>query len=203
MSNLGADAGRALCGGKRSGNRLDWYLMTRRQTRRLDWGFPRWRGYGAESEAVKVRLCDRHGCDLPGDRPAPKSPNSPEKWWFCETHAGEYNKNWDYFAGLTAEEAAEREANERRDASGYQDPKHYGWAGPGDGSRSRDELRALDALGLEVDAEFDAVRVAWRKLAKENHPDVKPGDAEAAERFRQIQAAYDVLRAAEERRLAL
>ena len=65
------------------------------------------------------------------------------------------------------------------------------------------ELRALDALGLEVDAEFDAVRVAWRKLAKENHPDVKPGDADAAERFRQIQAAYDVLRAAEERRLAL
>ena len=58
-------------------------------------------------------------------------------------------------------------------------------------------------MGLEVDAEFDAVRVAWRKLAKENHPDVKPGDADAAERFRQIQAAYDVLRAAEERRLAL
>ena len=73
----------------------------------------------------------------------------------------------------------------------------------GIGAGDRRELRALDALGLEVDAEFDAVRVAWRKLAKENHPDVKPGDADAAERFRQIQAAYDVLRAAEERRLAL
>jgi hypothetical protein len=85
-------------------------------TRSSDWGFPRWRAYGAEREAVQVRLCDRHGCEEPGDRPAPKSPNSPERWYFCETHAGEYNRNWNYFEGLTAEEAAKREAEERRDA---------------------------------------------------------------------------------------
>jgi DnaJ-class molecular chaperone len=39
-----------------------------------------------------------------------------------------------------------------------------------------------------------------KRLAKENHPDVKPGDAEAAIRFHTIQAAYEVLRSAEERR---
>ena len=39
-----------------------------RSTRSSDWGFPRWRSYGAEREAVKVRLCDRHGCEEPGDR---------------------------------------------------------------------------------------------------------------------------------------
>jgi DnaJ domain len=177
--------------------------MARRQTRSIDWGFPRWRGYGADREAVKVRLCDRYGCERPGDRPAPKSPNSPERWWFCEEHAGEYNRNWDYFQGLSAEEAAEREANERRDFSGFKEAKHYGWGGPGDGSRSRDEMRALDVLGLESDAEFDAIKVAWRMLAKANHPDVKPGDDEAAKRFQAIQTAYEVLRAAEERRLAL
>ncbi len=148
-------------------------------------------------------MCDRHGCDQPGDRPAPKSPNNPERWWFCLDHAAEYNRNWDYFEGLSAEEAAEREANERRDASGFQEAKHYGWGGPGDGSRSREEMRALDVLGLESDAEFDAVRVAWRSLAKEHHPDVRPGDEESAQRFKAIQAAYDVLRAAEDRRLAL
>lgn len=152
---------------------------------------------------MKVRLCDRHGCDRPGDRPAPKSPNSPERWWFCEDHAGEYNRNWDYFEGLNAEEAAEREANERRDASGFQEAKHYGWGGPGDGSRSRDEMRALDVLGLESDADFEAAKTAWRMLAKANHPDVKPGDADAAKRFQAVQTAYEVLRAAEERRLAL
>lgn len=147
-----------------------------------------------------MRLCDRHGCDEPGDRPAPKSPNSPERWYFCETHAGEYNRNWNYFEGLTAEEAAQREAEERRDAGGFSESKHNSWAGPGDGSRSRDEMRALELFELDPDADFETVRLAWRRMAKSNHPDVKPGDAEAAKRFQAIQAAYDVLKAAEERR---
>jgi hypothetical protein len=175
-------------------------VMARSSSRSMDWGFPRWRAYGANREATTVRLCDRHGCEEPGDRPAPKSPNSPERWYFCEAHAGEYNRNWNYFEGLTAEEAAEREANERRDAGGYAESKHNGWAGPGDGSRSRDEMRALELFELDPDADFETVRLAWRRMAKANHPDVKPGDAEAARRFQAIQAAYDVLKAAEERR---
>ena len=67
-------------------------------------------------EAEAVRLCDRHGCDEPGDRPAPKSPNSPERWYFCVAHAAEYNRNWNYFEGLSAEDAAAREADEQRKA---------------------------------------------------------------------------------------
>ena len=171
-----------------------------RSSRSTDWGFPRWRGYGADREAVRVRICDRHGCTEPGDCPAPKSPNSKERWYFCAAHAAEYNRGWNYFEGLNEEEAKRREAEERRDASGYAQSKHNAWAGPGDGSRSRDEMRALDVLELEADADFDAVRAAWRRFAKENHPDVNPGDAEAAKRFQTAQAAYEVLRAAEESR---
>lgn len=147
-------------------------------------------------------MCDRHGCDEPGICPAPKSPNSPERWHFCERHAAEYNRGWNYFEGLTAEEAAVREAGERREANGFASAGHYGWGGPGDGSRSRDEMRALDVLELASDASFDAIRSAYRRLAKANHPDVAP-DAEAAARFQSVQAAYDVLRKAEERRGAL
>ena len=173
-----------------------------RSSRSQDWGFPRWRGYGSASAAQAVRMCDRHGCDQPGDRPAPKSPNSKDRWYFCETHAGEYNRNWNYFEGLSAEEAAEREAAERRNAGDFTQSAANSWAGPGDGSRSRDEMRALDALGLEPDADFDAIKLAWKRLAKASHPDLKPGDADAARRFQTVQAAYEVLRAAEERRAA-
>jgi DnaJ domain len=168
--------------------------------RSMDWGFPRWRSYGSSREAAQVRLCDRVGCGDPGDCPAPKSPNSPERWHFCQKHAAEYNAGWDYFAGLSAEEAAEREAKERQDSEGYRESAHYGWAGSGDGSRSRDELRALEVLGLDTDADFDAIRKAWRSRAKEVHPDVKPNDPEAARQFQALQLAYEVLRAAEERR---
>ena len=61
-------------------------------------------------------------------------------------------------------------------------------------------MRALEALELDSDADFDAVKAAWRRLAKANHPDVRPGDADAAVRFQAVQAAYEVLRTAEERR---
>ena len=172
-----------------------------RARRSSDWGFPRWRGYEGAREAVTIRLCDRVGCTDRGECPAPKSPNSPERWMFCQKHAAEYNSGWDYFAGLTAEEAAEREASERSDNEGYREAAHYGWGGSGDGTRSRDEMRALELLELEPDAEFDAVKKAWRTKAKLVHPDVRPGDEDAAKAFQALQLAYEVLRAAEERRL--
>jgi hypothetical protein len=172
-----------------------------RPTRNNDWGFPRWRSYADKSrEAARVRLCDREGCTGVGDRPAPKAPNSPERWHFCEGHAAEYNKNWDYFANLSAAEAAERETNERRGANGYKQSAHWEWGGPGDGTRSREEMRALAVLELESDAAFADIKAAHRRLAKASHPDLKPGDADAAKTFQAVQAAYDVLRKAEERR---
>jgi hypothetical protein len=174
--------------------------MVQSRRRSNDWGFPRWRGYEGAREAARVRLCDRHGCQAPGDCPAPKSPNSPERWYFCQDHAAEYNKGWDYFAGLDKEAAEARAKAERRDNSGYTEAQHYGWAGSGDGTRSADEMRALEVLGLESDATFEEVRRAWRARAKEVHPDVRPGDETAAKAFQALQLAYEVLRAAEDRR---
>jgi len=167
-------------------------------TRSDDWGFPRWRPYGKGREAAAVRTCDRDGCDAPGDRPAPKAPNSKERWYFCLAHAAEYNRNWNYFAGLDPEETAAREAEESAGASAFKQASHWQWGGPGDGTRSRDEMRALAVLDLESDADFAAAKAAHRRLAKENHPDLKQGDKESAKRFQQVQAAYEVLRRAEE-----
>jgi len=61
-------------------------------------------------------------------------------------------------------------------------------------------MRALELLELEADADFAAVKRAYRAKAKLVHPDVKPGDDEAAQEFQKLQLAYDVLRVAEERR---
>jgi len=171
-----------------------------RSGRSMDWGFPRWRGYGSGRDTVEVRICDRYNCNDPGNCPAPKSPNSPERWYFCERHAAEYNKGWNYFEGLDKEEAEARARSEQRDNAGYAEAQHYGWAGSGDGSRSADEMRALEVLGLDPDASFEDVKKAWRGRAKELHPDVRPGDEAAARAFQANQVAYEVLRQAEERR---
>ena len=56
-------------------------------------------------------------------------------------------------------------------------------------------------LGVSKSASSDEIRKAYRKLARTNHPDAKPNDAGAAERFKKIQEAYDVLNDAEKRKL--
>lgn len=166
----------------------------------MDWGFPRWRAYGGAREAQAVRICDRHNCDEPGNCPAPKAPNSPDRWYFCQRHAAEYNAKWDYFEGLDKAEREERTRSEQTANSGYTEAKHYGWAGSGDGSRSADEIRALEVLELDSDADMAAVKRAWREKAKLVHPDVRPNDADAAREFQRCQVAYEVLKAADERR---
>ncbi|WP_437203790.1 DnaJ C-terminal domain-containing protein [Planctomicrobium sp. SH664] len=48
-------------------------------------------------------------------------------------------------------------------------------------------------LGVPKDASAEKIRKAFKKIARENHPDAKPGDNAAAERFKAAAEAYDVL----------
>ncbi len=50
-----------------------------------------------------------------------------------------------------------------------------------------------DVLGVAKDATADAIRTAYRRLARKHHPDVNPGDPKAEEQFKAISAAYEVL----------
>ena len=48
-------------------------------------------------------------------------------------------------------------------------------------------------LGVKSTASRDDIKQAYRRLARENHPDAKPGDKRAEERFKDISSAYDLL----------
>ena len=48
-------------------------------------------------------------------------------------------------------------------------------------------------LGVAADADPKAITKAYRKLARESHPDTHPGDNKAEERFKEVSAAYDVV----------
>lgn len=54
-------------------------------------------------------------------------------------------------------------------------------------------------LGVQKSADAAAIKRAYRKLAKQLHPDQNPDDAKAAERFKQVTAAYDILSDADKR----
>ena len=57
-----------------------------------------------------------------------------------------------------------------------------------------------DTLGVKKDAGADEIKKAYRKLARQYHPDTNQGDKAAEERFKQVQTAYDVLSDAEKRK---
>jgi curved DNA-binding protein len=56
-----------------------------------------------------------------------------------------------------------------------------------------------DTLGVSRDASADEIRTAYRRLARQNHPDVNK-EPEAERRFQEISEAYEVLRDEEKRR---
>jgi DnaJ-class molecular chaperone len=57
-----------------------------------------------------------------------------------------------------------------------------------------------ETLGVAPDARQDDIRKAYRKAAKETHPDLNPGNADAEKRFKEINAAYDIVGDADKRK---
>src|SRR4051812_5156925 len=57
-----------------------------------------------------------------------------------------------------------------------------------------------ESLGVSKNASQDEIKKAYRKLVREHHPDKNPGDAAAEARFKEVQAAYDVLSDPEKRK---
>jgi hypothetical protein len=68
----------------------------------------------ADVHALKPgeRRCDHPDCLSPATARAPKSRSLMDQhYWFCQPHAAEYNRNWDFFAGMSEAEIRARQAD--------------------------------------------------------------------------------------------
>ena len=55
------------------------------------------------------------------------------------------------------------------------------------------ERNYYDILGVSKTASADEIKTAYRKLAKQYHPDLHPTDEECAKKFKEVAEAYEVL----------
>jgi hypothetical protein len=161
--------------------------------------------------------CDHPGCTEAGLYKAPKSRTNLQAYHhFCLDHVREYNKKWDYFAGFNEDAMYEQM---RQDAVGQRPswPSHISpilenrlrraanfWGGgfkaaetqqkPAEPELQHPVRDAFSALGLTFDVDFESVKKQFRKLVKKYHPDARPDDPKATERFKVINAAYVTLK---------
>ncbi len=63
-----------------------------------------------------------------------------------------------------------------------------------------DKRDYYEVLGVDKNADESAIKSAYRKLAKQYHPDVNPGDKTAEAKFKEVGEAYEVLSDAEKRK---
>ncbi len=171
--------------------------------------------YDEEFDEEK-RSCDHKGCGDAGLYRAPRSPDTlRDYYWFCLDHVRAYNKAWNYCAGMSEEEIEQqiRQSTmwdrqtwlpgsgygmaERLRQTVYDNAGFYGFAWQEEPLRPKPTTpygKALEVLGLSEPIDLHAIKVRYRKLVKENHPDLNGGDPAAEERLKKINQAFHLVK---------
>jgi curved DNA-binding protein CbpA len=164
--------------------------------------------------------CEWPGCSRPGRHKAPKGRGSEGQFHqYCTEHVQQYNKSYNYFAGMQDDEMAQFQKdaqtghrptwklgdNAFANVSGMRrkavniagDP--FGLDGrPGRHPSGRalrsTEVKALHTLGLDETATPDAVKNQYKTLVKRLHPDANNGSRANEDTLKAVIQAYDQLR---------
>jgi hypothetical protein len=178
---------------------------------------------GSKPEPKAEKLCDWEGCEKPARHKAPKGRGFEGQFWnYCTAHVQEYNKTYNYFAGMTdgdisaAQKAAQMgdrptwklgenahaaAGSRRGTARDFRDPLGlFGKdAKPAQAKLGRNlrsnELKALQTLGLDETAKPEDAKNKYKMLVKRLHPDANGGSRANEETLKAVIQAYDTLRA--------
>lgn len=167
----------------------------------------------------RARACDHPDCDGAGIFRAPKARERlTDYYWFCLDHVRNYNRAWNYYAGM---DSAEIEAHIREDTVwqrpswpmgqwrvfservyeatadgpfGYQFRSEPREDANGAGRPRTAEQEALDVLDLTRPVSLADLKARYKQLVKNLHPDLNGGDRMAEERLKIINLAYATLK---------
>jgi hypothetical protein len=178
---------------------------------------------GAKPEPVADKLCEWEGCDKPAKHKAPKGRGFDGQFWnYCTAHVQEYNKSYNYFAGMTDGDvsAAQKSAQTGDRPTWKLGERAHAAAGPKRGAARdlndplaifgkdakpaqtklgrnlrKNELAALVTLGLDENAKPEDAKTKYKMLVKRLHPDANQGSRANEETLKAVIQAYDTLRA--------
>lgn len=141
--------------------------------------------------------------------------------WFCLDHIREFNAGYDWFAGMSADEILaaqhptagwESESRAFRPTGGVDGaPRWADYKDPLDAIHSRarafrpqfredgkavtpEERRALEVLGLGIDADRKALRGRYSQMVRRYHPDRNGGDRSMESKLQAVVEAYNLLK---------
>jgi hypothetical protein len=149
-----------------------------------------------------ITKCDHLNCTKAGTCRCPKDRSLKEYWFFCQAHAAEYNKNWNYYAGMTPEQINkewEKDVFGTTEKKGQEYTKMvFDFVSGKTKIPEHKKLvpqniaSAFTVLGLSIESDWEKIQKKYRALAKQAHPDAnKTADSK---KFIKISDAYQVLK---------
>ena len=170
----------------------------------------------------KIHACEIAGCTHAGEFRAPKDRSLEDYYRFCKSHVSDYNRAWNFFDGMSDKDVQDHmyeslfgnrptwkftgnldmEDELRRQASSFYGDAAKEREKKAEEKRNRKiatdtpEGEALEIMGLSAPITLDEIKVTYKALAKQWHPDVNRNDPEAEEKLKDINMAYTVLRLA-------
>lgn len=177
----------------------------------------------SKAAAEQNRVCEHDSCDLEGKFPAPMR-FGDGKHYFCQRHAAEYNRSFNFFDTMTDEQLKAFNENARygfkstwkmgtgpmgkNKAANKVDPRTFKGGDFFDGKASDKEIRraqrsatgvakkALAELDLDADAKSPEIRARYAEYVRRFHPDSNGGDRSSEAKLAKVIRAGKTLKAA-------
>ena len=163
-------------------------------------------------------ICDWNNCLELGEYKAPlEKDNSKNYRLLCLDHIKEFNKNWNYFSGMSDEEVVnflKSDMTWHKPTQGFSSSDNFFkilWNNAlNDGlndlkfkkhfkntkefSFDNNDIKAFSILEIAVGLKWDKIQEKFKKLVKKFHPDINAGDKKFEEKLKIITLAYTQLK---------
>ena len=163
-------------------------------------------------------ICDWHNCNKIGEYKAPVERDNSKKYrLLCLEHIKEFNKNWNYFAGMNDKQIYEflkSDMTWHKPTQSFSSSDNFFkvlWSNTLKDEMDKfkfnndfnnmnkfkfnnSDIKAFDILGIAVGIKWEKIQEKFKKLVKRFHPDMNAGNKIFEEKLKIITLAYTQLK---------